>query len=284
MRKKYLIVAALMLSLGGGAFAQTIAIVDGEKISKEELNLYARQVTGGRSDFDAIPEEYKKKIIDGVVTKKLLAKEAFKKGITKDKDYKKMLKTAKEDIALQIWQKKLLDGIKVTDKDAREFYKQNKAKLTKPEQVKARHILVKTKKEAEDIIKELKNTPKNKVLEKFKELASSKSIGPSKSRGGDLGTFGKGQMVKEFENEAFSLKEGSFSTTPVKTQFGYHIIFVEKKLKGGVTPFEEVKKQMQEGAKMQKFKETIKNKIDALKKKAKIKILYKGEKKWPKKY
>jgi parvulin-like peptidyl-prolyl isomerase len=278
MKKGYLAATLIALILQSGVFAQTIATIDGQKITKEELNLYARQVTNGRSDFDAIPEEYKQKVIDGVITKKLLAKKAFKSGVEKDKDYKKLLKTAKEDIALQIWQKKLLDSIEVSEKDAKAFYEENKAKLTKPEQVHARHILVKKEDEAKKIIQELQKTPKDKLLEKFKELASKKSIGPSKSRGGDLGTFGKGQMVKEFEEAAFSLKEGTFSKKPVKTQFGYHIIFVEKKLKGGTTPFSDVKQQMNNGAKMKKFRQKIESEIKKLKKQAKIKILYKGAK------
>ena len=108
MKKGYLVTTIIALALQSGVFAQTMATVDGKKITKEELNLYARQVTNGRSDFDAIPDEYKQKVIDGVITKKLLSKKAFKSGVEKDKDYKRLLKTAKEDIALQIWQKNFL--------------------------------------------------------------------------------------------------------------------------------------------------------------------------------
>ena len=160
MKKGYLVATLIALTLQSGLFAQTMATVDGQKITKEELNLYARQVTNGRSDFDAIPDEYKQKVIDGVITKKLLAKKAFKSGVEKNKDYKRLLKTAKEDIALQVWQKKLLDGIKVTEKDEKAFYEESKAKLTKSEQVHARHILVKKEDEAKKIIQELQKLQK----------------------------------------------------------------------------------------------------------------------------
>jgi len=79
------------------------------------------------------------------------------------------------------------------------------------------HILVKTEKEVNTILKRLKKG------EKFSKIAKDVSLCPSKKRGGDLGTFGRGQMVKEFEKAAFALQKGEISGM-VKTQFGYHII------------------------------------------------------------
>lgn len=79
------------------------------------------------------------------------------------------------------------------------------------------HILVKTEKEVNTILERLKKG------EKFSAIAKDVSLCPSKKRGGDLGTFGRGQMVKEFENAAFALDKGQISGI-VKTQFGYHII------------------------------------------------------------
>lgn len=86
-------------------------------------------------------------------------------------------------------------------------------------QVKASHILVKKRSEAEKILEELKKGAS------FAELAKNHSECPSKKRGGDLGWFGRGKMVPEFEKAAFSLKKGELSDI-VKTQFGYHIIKV----------------------------------------------------------
>lgn len=88
--------------------------------------------------------------------------------------------------------------------------------------VRASHILVPTEDKANWIYKELQNG------KDFANLAKDYSDCPSKERGGDLGFFGKGQMVKEFEDAAFSMKEGDVSK-PVKTQFGYHLIKVTGK-------------------------------------------------------
>ncbi len=107
-------------------------------------------------------------------------------------------------------------------------------------QLKARHILVKTEDEAKEIIKELEGGAD------FAELAKAKSTGPSGTKGGDLGTFGKGQMVPEFEAAAFALEVGEFSKEPVKTQFGFHVIKVEDKLDQPLPTFEEAREQLRQ--------------------------------------
>jgi peptidyl-prolyl cis-trans isomerase C len=86
-----------------------------------------------------------------------------------------------------------------------------------PTKVHCAHILVKTEKEVKAILERIKKG------EKFSNIAKEVSICPSKKRGGDLGFFGRGQMVKEFENAAFALKKGEISGI-IKTKFGYHII------------------------------------------------------------
>jgi len=88
-----------------------------------------------------------------------------------------------------------------------------------PKEVRASHILVKTEAEANEILFDLKRGAS------FEDMAMKKSLCPSKSKGGDLGFFTRGRMVKEFEDAAFSLQKGELSK-PVKTQFGYHIIKV----------------------------------------------------------
>ena len=86
-----------------------------------------------------------------------------------------------------------------------------------PNKVHCAHILVKTEKEANSVLERLKKG------EKFSSIAKEVSLCPSKKRGGDLGTFGRGKMVKEFEKAAFALQKGQISPI-VKTKFGYHVI------------------------------------------------------------
>ena len=117
----------------------------------------------------------------------------------------------------------------------------------------------------------MSKTPKSKLKSKFEELAKTKSTGPSASRGGDLGTFGRGQMVKPFSDAAFSLKAGEFTKKPVKTQFGYHVIYVEEKNPAQTVPFDQVKDRIKQNLKMEKFKEKIQEIVKGLRSKAKIK-------------
>jgi len=114
-------------------------------------------------------------------------------------------------------------GIEITDADIESYYNLHKSSFVIPEEVRASHILVDTAEEAQAIVDALKNgTP-------FADLASAKSKDTgSAARGGDLGYFGMGEMVQEFEDVAFALKVGETSD-PVKTEYGYHIITVTGK-------------------------------------------------------
>ncbi|MTI71270.1 MAG: hypothetical protein FH751_13550 [Firmicutes bacterium] len=140
---------------------------------------------------------------------------------------------------------KLMDeSIEISDNEAKEYYMRTRDKFDK---VKARHILVKTEKEAKEIKGKLDNG------EDFIELAKEKSTGPSAPNGGDLGYFTKGRMLPEFEETAFSLKEGEVSD-PVKTQYGYHIIKVEDKK----VSLEDNKEEVKDDLKNNKFTENVK--------------------------
>ena len=165
-----------------------------------------------------------------------------------------------------------MDNIKVSTKEAREFYNTYKDIYFKtPEEFKARHILVKDEKLAQKIINELKGL-KGKALEKkFAELAKKYSIGPSASNGGELGWFNAKQMVPEFVNACKELKPGEITLKPVKTRYGYHVILLESKKKSGYADFNEVAPKIVEAIKREKLQKYL----NSLKQKANVKILIK---------
>jgi parvulin-like peptidyl-prolyl isomerase len=262
MRK---IVYQVLLSIG--LLAQTLAVVNGEKVTNEDLSMLLKQM---RINYDSLNPQQKKQIINQLVDRKLLIINAQKKGTYKTKEFKKALEKIKGDLALEIWMQKELQKIKISDKELKVFYNKNRYRYTQKAQVRARHILVKTKKEAINIIKLLNSA--NDKRSKFITLAKTKSTGPSGKNGGDLGFFDKTQMVSSFSQAAFSLKVGDYTKTPVKTQFGYHVIFVEEKKAGGTIAFDKVKPQIIQQLQMQKFGKIIKQKTKVLRNKAKITI------------
>lgn len=148
------------------------------------------------------------------------------------------LEELRSDIILQISYEKLagvlVQNEKVTDEELKQFYQDNIRRFSQEEQVHGYHILVDTKEKADEILKELQKSAD------FGEMAEKYSTCPSSAQGGDLGFFGRGAMVAEFETAAFALELGQLSE-PVQTQFGWHIIKVTEKKDAVIKTFEELK-------------------------------------------
>jgi peptidyl-prolyl cis-trans isomerase C len=212
-----------------------------------------------KSEFESalstLPAEYqqyasgpgKRQFAEDYLRMKILAREGLKAGLDKDADVLRQLALMRENLIAQAQLERIEKGITISDEDLKKTYEAQKAQY---EQVKARHILIafkgspaaqadkpelteeQAKAKAEDLRKQIAGGAS------FDELAKKESddLG-SGARGGDLGEFGRGQMVPEFEKAAFEAKVGDV-TPVVRTQFGYHIIKVDAH---GTTSFDEVK-------------------------------------------
>ncbi len=257
--------------------AQVLVSVNGAKISTQDVNNALMEATQGR--FNQVPadkqEEFKKQVLQQLIAKELVYGDAVKTGVLKSKEFKNEFKKVqsriKKELAIQVWQKQQLDKVKVSAKELKAYYDKNQEEFNEKESVHARHILVKTEDEAKKIISQLKSLKGSALKTKFIELAKEKSTGPSGPKGGDLGFFSKGQMVPEFNSKVFSMKVGSITKKPVKTQFGYHIIYLEEKRSASVRTFTEVKSFIEQRLKMEKFKDVMKKTMENLQKKATIK-------------
>jgi len=259
------------------AQAQTLVTVNGVAISQNDVDTALMNATQGR--FNQVPAEkqaeFRKQVLQQLIAKELVYSDAKKTGVLKTKEfkdeYKKVQENVKKELAIQLWQKQQLDAVKISNKELKSYYNKNKEEFNEKASVHARHILVENEGDAKSIIDDLKSLKGDKLKSKFIELAKSKSTGPSGPKGGDLGFFSPGQMVPEFNDKVFNMKVGTITKDPVKTQFGYHVIYLEEKKAGKARAFTEVKSFIEQRLKMEKFKVIMEKKMKSLNEKANIK-------------
>ena len=171
-------------------------------------------------------------------TRELLAREAKKQGLEKNADVKNQMDLASQRVLVSAFVADWVKKNPIPEEDLRKEYDVIKAQIGDKE-YKVRHILVEKDDEAKDIIVQLQKGAK------FDELAKARSKDPgSKDRGGDLDWNAPGGFVKPFADAMASQPKGKFSSTPVQTQFGYHVILVEDVREAKIPPFEEVKPQL----------------------------------------
>lgn len=265
-----------VVAIAGGAYAyvnsQTVATVNGERITKEEL-------------YDTLVGVYGASAVDNLVTKVVIDKEADKRDVevkTSEIDdevavYEESyggeegLKSAleasgltladlKEDIETNIKIEKLMaKDIEITDEEVQAYYEENKANFDTPESIEVSHILVEDEETAQKVLDKLK------AGEDFAELAKEYSTDTATAEnGGELGFITSGEMVEEFEKAAFALKVGEISDI-VKTDYGYHIIKATDYKEAKESTYEESKEQAKEAALAEKISSEYSTWVEELK-------------------
>ncbi len=269
--------AAVLLCACTLASANTLVTVNGVAITQNDVDTELMNATQGR--FNQVPPEkqaeFRRQVLEQLVAKELVFEDAKKTGVLKSQEFKnefaKIQERIKKDLAIQVWKKQQMDKIKVSEKELKKYYDENKEEFNEQERVHARHILVEKEDEAKSIISKLKGLNGKALQEKFVALAKEFSTGPSGPKGGDLGYFAQGQMVPEFNDKVFSMKVGTVTAKPVQTQFGYHIIYLEDKKDKTTRSFDEVKPFIEQRLKIEKFNASMQDKIENLRKQAVIK-------------
>ena len=210
--------------------------------------------------------EGKREMLDTMVVRELIMQQAKKDGIDSTPEVAAKLEDLKKRVIVEAYlKKKVEESANISDADLQAFYDKNKDKFQTGAQIRASHILVKSEAQAKDIEKQLKGGAG------FEELAKKHSIDGAAPKGGDLGWFGKGAMLPEFEKVAFGLKEGEISGI-VKTQFGYHLVKQTGTRPAGPRSFEEVKEEIKAAMVPERQQETFKKLKEELKKEAKLTI------------
>ncbi len=226
------------------SFAQNVATVNGKPIPAAKVDQVVKQVVaqGKATDSPQLREAIKKDLIG----REVLIQEADKQGVGTRPDVKNAIDNARQSIIINAM---LADYIKknpVKDADIKAEYDKYKAQMGDKE-YHARHILVATEDEAKQIIAKLKGGAK------FEDLAKQSKDPGSAANGGDLDWASPASFVPEFSKAMTSLNKGQITETPVKTQYGFHVIKLEDVRAAKIPPLEEVKQQVAESLQQRKL-------------------------------
>ncbi len=274
---------------------QVVAEVNEERITVEEFEREMRELLfeQGKEGKPEAFKELKKIFLEQMIDRKVLAQEARRIGIKiSPEELNRTLSEIKKDypgegfgekltlkgIPLEEWKRGLEEKLlaekmirhaqrfhgKIEEEEARKYYESHRSLFWIPRKVRVRQIVVSDGEEALQILKQLKKG------ESFEKLAMSKSLGPEKIRGGDLGYFSEGEKPSEF-NRAFTMEIGEISEV-IKSPYGYHIFKLEEKIEAQEISFEEAKSAIYKELERKKGEEAFQQWFNDLKKKSKIKI------------
>jgi peptidyl-prolyl cis-trans isomerase C len=239
--------------------ADAVAEVNGQYIPKSALAELEKEIAQ-RSQGQTFPKE---KLIEELIQRELLVQDATQKQLDKSTEVVSQLEVAKKTLLTQADLQNYLKANPVTDAEMQAEY-DSKIGSGKGTEYKASHILVKTEKEAKDLITEL-----DKGAD-FAKLANKHSMDAKESQnGGDLGWFSSGQMVPPFSEAVAKLEKGKYTKTPVQTQFGWHVILSEDSRAQTPPSLDSVKEQLKPFLQRKK----IQTLLETLRKQAKVEIL-----------
>lgn len=234
-----------------------IAKVGQNVITKEQMIGIIRTLPQQQA-MEVSTVEGRKMLLDEMIAGELFFLEADAGNFEADEAFQSILTEAKKSLLQRYGIQKLLGDLNVDFEEVTAYYEANKEAFLSDSEVSARHILVDSLELCEQV--------KTEIAEglAFEEAAMQYSSCPSKERGGQLGSFGKGRMVPEFEAVAFELPIGEVSA-PVQTQFGYHLIVVDEKTEGGQLALADVSDQIQKQLLNEKHTTVYRGHVEALK-------------------
>ena len=227
------------------AASPTVATVDGSLIDRDFYEFYIKGVTG-KTSSDLSPEQ-RSQALDNLIRAELIAHEAEQEGLNKQTDTAQLLKMERLNVLEQALSQKFLGGKTPSDDELKAEYDAEVSKMPQTE-YHARHILVATEPFADKIVQRLK------AGEKFEDLAKAESMDASKNNGGDLGWFTLDHMVKPFADAVNTLKVGQYTSQPVQTQYGWHVIQLLGTRPVNPPPFDQVKQRLVQVVEAKQFR------------------------------
>jgi peptidyl-prolyl cis-trans isomerase C len=236
--------AASLMAVAQGAVAQNIAIVNGKAVPTARMDALAQQVA--RSGRPVTPE-MQGQMREEIIAREIFTQEAQARGLDATEDYKNQLDLTRQSILIRELFADFQKKNPVTDEETKAEYDKF-ASANAGKEYRARHILVEKEDQAKALIAQLKKGAK------FEDLAKKNSKDPgSGANGGDLDWANASSYVKEFSDALVALSKGKMTDTPVKTQFGYHIIRLEDQREAQLPRYEDVKPQIAQQLQQQKI-------------------------------
>ncbi len=236
---------------------KVLAVVAGKEITEAEFELFLQNVPREQQAYLSNPQ-FRQQCLDQMISMYLFAQYGQDEKLNESEEYLKVVENVKREILAQMAIREVMKGTEVSDQEILDYYEANKQQFTKGDTVSARHILTDSEEKCSSILEEIQNGNQT-----FEDAAKEFSTCPSGAKGGDLGEFGRGQMVKEFEEAAFTAQIGQL-VGPVKTQFGYHLIRVDKKNEAATASLDEVKENIRRTLLQKKQNERYDSKVAAL--------------------
>jgi len=244
---------------------EVIATFSGNRLDTTRVTKEMERLPAPSRAYLQAPDR-KRQFVENMILNELLYAEGQKQGYDKDEDIERQVNDLRRRLVVQRVVREFQKPPEVTDEQAKKYYDDN-PNLYSSTQIRASHILVKDEAQAKEIRDQVKADPS-----KFAEIAKEKSTDKtSGAKGGDLGMFGQGRMVPEFERAAFALKPNEISDV-VKTQYGYHIILVVERKEGERRPFDQVKEQIKATLRNKAIQEQQDKRYGDLKAAANVKI------------
>lgn len=242
-----LLLAALLASMTGAALAQNIAKINGVAIPMSRADAMVKEMAGqGRGDSPQLRQAIKEELIN----REIMMQEASKAGLAKLPEVETQLEFARQNVLVRAYIQDYFKRNPITDAEVAAEYGKVKAELGEKE-YRSRHILVKTEDAAKGIITKLK------AGGKFEELAKASDDPGSKEKGGDLDWATPATFVPEFAKAMTSLKKGEYTQTPVKSQFGFHVIRVDDIRDTQLPSMEEAKPRIMEVLQRSRFEKML---------------------------
>ena len=237
--------------------SEVLAKVGGIEITDADVDAFIESLPQEQKHYATNPH-FRNRCKEQLIDNHCLALCGEEQKLDETEEFKALMARVRKDILSQMVVNAVMKEIAVTDEETKAFYEQNQSRFQRGESVSAKHILVDDETLCLDLLAKI-----NAGEMDFESTAKEFSTCPSKERGGDLGQFGRGQMVPEFDSAAFEAEVGQV-VGPVKTQFGYHLIKVEQKNEAAVMAFEEVAENIKNNLFQQKQNEAYAAKVNEL--------------------